>query len=237
MAGPAGAALLLLLQALEQPAHQGGVGLVAGAVRDDEALQVHAQKREVADHVEYLVPGAFVGIAQRVADHAVAAEDQEIGRGGPGADAGGAECMGLGLEEEGAAGGELAPERLAEDIDQEALACRSANPGRSRGDRRASARRPSPGWAARMASPSRTVTERSITRAWRSRSCSTTPACSNASTNDPARAVAARAFGGVDLDDGNCRSVMPARAAITCSIISTWAAPCRIVVRRCDGTT
>ena len=62
---------------------------MARAVGDDEAVQVDAQQREVADHVEDLVPDALVGEAQLVADDAVAAEEQEVGLGGPDADPGG----------------------------------------------------------------------------------------------------------------------------------------------------
>ena len=102
---------LVLLQALEQPAHQGGVGVVARPVGDDEAVQVHAQQRQVADHVQDLVPGALVGEAERVADDAVAAEDQDVGLGGPDADPRGPQGLGLGLQQEGPAGRELAAER------------------------------------------------------------------------------------------------------------------------------
>ena len=56
------------------------VGLVTGAPGKDEALEVEAQEREVADQVEYLVSCAFVVVAQGVSDHTLAAEDQEIGR-------------------------------------------------------------------------------------------------------------------------------------------------------------
>ncbi len=88
---------------LEQPAHECGVGLVARSVRHHEPVKVDAEESQVADHVEDLVPGALVGVAQLVADDAVAAEEQEVGRGGPDADPGGAEGRGLRLQEEGPA--------------------------------------------------------------------------------------------------------------------------------------
>ena len=44
----------MLVGELEQPANQGVVGLVAGAMSDDEPLQVEAQQSQVADHVEIL---------------------------------------------------------------------------------------------------------------------------------------------------------------------------------------
>ena len=115
------AVLLLFFQTLEQPAHQGGVGVMAGPMGDDEPVQIHAQERQVADHVENLVPGAFVGKAERIAHHAIPAEDQHIGRGGPGADAGGAQRLGLGLEQEGPAACELTAKRGRGEIDQVAL--------------------------------------------------------------------------------------------------------------------
>ena len=71
-----------------KPARQGMVGLVSGAMGDDEPLEVEAQQRQVAEQVEYFVARAFVLVAQRVSDQPLAAEDQEIGRGGPQADAG-----------------------------------------------------------------------------------------------------------------------------------------------------
>ena len=99
-----------------------GVELVARPMGDDEAVQVHAEQREVADHVEDLVPGAFVGKAERLPITPSAAEDQQIGLGGPGADAGRAQGLGLGLEQEGPAGRQLAAERGRGEIDEEALA-------------------------------------------------------------------------------------------------------------------
>ena len=94
---------------------------MARPMGDDEPVQIHAQERQVADHVENLVPGAFVGKAERIAHHAIPAEDQHIGRGGPGADSGGAQRLGLGLEQEGPAARELTAKRGRGEIDQVAL--------------------------------------------------------------------------------------------------------------------
>ena len=55
---------------------------MARPVGHDEAVQVHAQQRQVADHVQDLVPGALVGIPERVADDPFAPEDQDVGLGG-----------------------------------------------------------------------------------------------------------------------------------------------------------
>ena len=71
------------------------VGLVTGALREDEPLEVEAQERQVAEQVEYFVSRTLVVVAQRVSDQTLAAEDQEIGRGGPQADAGGAKSSSL----------------------------------------------------------------------------------------------------------------------------------------------
>ena len=98
------AAVPVAADRLEQPTRQRGVGLVPRPVGDDESVQVDAQERQVADHVEDLVPRALVRVAQLVADDAVAAEEQEVGLGGPHADPRGAQRLGLGLQEEGPAG-------------------------------------------------------------------------------------------------------------------------------------
>ena len=49
---------------LEQPARQRVVGLVSRPVGDHEPVEVEAQESQVADHVEDLVPHAFVGITR-----------------------------------------------------------------------------------------------------------------------------------------------------------------------------
>ena len=80
------------------------------------------------------------------------------------------------------------------------------------------------------------TTELSSTRTLRIRSCSTMPACSNASTkarlepSQPGHSAAS-------ISTTQLSTCMPARAAITCSVISTVASPCLIVVRRAEGTT
>ena len=55
----------------QQGPDQRRVELVAGAVGGDVADEVLAQEGEVADHVEDLVPGALVGVAEVVVDRAV----------------------------------------------------------------------------------------------------------------------------------------------------------------------
>ena len=73
--------------------------------------------------------------------------------------------------------------------------------------------------------------ELSSTRTSRIRSCSTIPACSNASTkarlepSQPGHSAAS-------ISTTQLSTCMPARAAITCSVISTVASPSLIVVRR-----
>ena len=102
---------VLSLQALEEFPHQRGVGVVARPVGHDEAVQVHPQQCQVADHVEHLVPGALVGESERVAHDAVRAEDQDVGLGGASADAGGLQGPGLGFQQEGSASRQLAAKR------------------------------------------------------------------------------------------------------------------------------
>ena len=90
-------------------------------VGHDESVEVDAQQGQVADHVEDLMPGAFVGVAQFVADDAVAAEEQEVGGIGSHADPGGPQRVRLGLQEESAAGGQLAAEGFRGEADAVAL--------------------------------------------------------------------------------------------------------------------
>ena len=130
---------------LEQPPRQGVVGLVSRPVGDDEPVEVEAQESEVADHVEDLVPHALVGIAQHVADDAVAAEDQEVGR-----RSSERRCRRRGGRRLRTPAGRCGwpPARRgttrATSPDRSS-GRRSAHLGRSRGDRRASARPAAPG--------------------------------------------------------------------------------------------
>src|SRR5947209_6805187 len=64
---------------------------------------------------------ALVGIAEPVTDRPVGAEDQEVGLGRPGADAGLAQRAGLGLEQEGPARRQLAAEALGGEVEEQAL--------------------------------------------------------------------------------------------------------------------
>ena len=86
---------------------------MARPVGDDEAVQVHPQKRKVADHVQDLVPGTLVGETERVADDSLPSEDQDVGLGGPGADSRGPQGPGFGLEQEGPTARQLAAEAWA----------------------------------------------------------------------------------------------------------------------------
>src|ERR1017187_10112525 len=70
---------------LNQPARQGMVGLVTGSVGDDKPLDVEAQQSQVTDQVEYFVACALVRVTHGVSDDPLAAENQEVGRGCPGA--------------------------------------------------------------------------------------------------------------------------------------------------------
>ncbi len=106
---------------LEQPASQGRVGLVARAIGHDEAVQVGAQERQVADHVEDLVPRALIGEPERVADDPVPAEEEQVGLGRPDADPRGPQGGGFRFEQERPARGDLVAERIARQADAVAL--------------------------------------------------------------------------------------------------------------------
>ena len=75
------------------------------------AAQVGPEQRQVADHVQHLVPGRLVGEAQLVLDGAARPEDQQVGRRQVRPDALPAQQIHLVVEDEGPAGGKLAGER------------------------------------------------------------------------------------------------------------------------------
>ncbi len=54
--------------------------MVPALVRDDPAAQRPADQEQVADQVQHLVPGAFVGEAELIVDRPVGADDQQIFR-------------------------------------------------------------------------------------------------------------------------------------------------------------
>ena len=64
----------------DQFAGQFYIESVAGAVGDHMPGEVEPAQRQVADQVEHLVPGRFVGEPQAVADRAARAEHDQIGR-------------------------------------------------------------------------------------------------------------------------------------------------------------
>ena len=182
--------------------HQRGVELVARAVRDDVADEVHLQQREVADHVEDLVPDALVGEAERRCRSArrarrSAGRPRSSARRCPPARSASASASSRNVR----LGGQLGGGRSRARRRGRGSGRRSGVCGRSRGGRRARGRRPSPGWAVRTACPSRTVIGRSIDQAsgagGRARRC---PARGEGLDERPARAVAAGGLGGVDLD-------------------------------------
>ena len=106
----------------EQLAHELGVELVARAMGHDMPGQVDPQQGQVADHVQDLVADAFVVVAEGVAYHPFGPEDEQVGVGRPRPHPLVAQGVGLGLEQEGPAGGKLGPEILGADLDEPALA-------------------------------------------------------------------------------------------------------------------
>src|SRR5262245_62110890 len=100
---------------------------MTGPVGDDVAGEVEPAQGEVADEVEYLVPGRFVGEAQAVADRpAVAEHDQVRGRQVP-ANALRTQRVRLGRGHERAAPGHLAHERAGVEVERERLSVDRAN--------------------------------------------------------------------------------------------------------------
>src|SRR5262245_43735008 len=69
----------------------------------DVTAQVAAEQQQIADDIEYLVPGWLVGKAQLVVDEAVIPEDKQVGCGRAGAQALPAELGRFGFQDEGAA--------------------------------------------------------------------------------------------------------------------------------------
>ena len=52
---------------------------MTGAIRDDVAVNIVPEERQIADKIQHLVPGRLVRIAQSVLDWSVLAEDQQVG--------------------------------------------------------------------------------------------------------------------------------------------------------------
>src|SRR5438477_215912 len=71
---------------------------MAGAVGNHVPAQVNSQQRQVADHVEDLVPGWFVGVAQTIVDRPMRAKDHQVRGGGSQDDAHFAQLEALGLQ-------------------------------------------------------------------------------------------------------------------------------------------
>ena len=105
----------------QEPPHQRVVGLVSRAMSDHLAVEIETEQGQVANHVQNLVSRALIGIAQGVAQYALPAKDQEVGRTGAAPDAGGTEGIGLGVQQEGPARGDLGAERLGREVQAEAL--------------------------------------------------------------------------------------------------------------------
>ena len=134
---------------------------------------------------------------------ALPTEDQEVGRGRPDADAGGARSAFASVSsEEGPAGRQLVAKRLGRDRPTQKLCAAIGPRGHSRDDRTASARPPGRRDGSRgQRRPREPLTDSSTTRVGRIRSCSTIPAWSRASTNnrlEPSQPGHSRR---VDLDD------------------------------------
>src|SRR5436189_4867476 len=64
---------------LGQLPHQLDVQRMTGAIRDDVAVDIVPEERQIADQIQHLVPGRLVRIAQSVLDWSVLAEDQQVG--------------------------------------------------------------------------------------------------------------------------------------------------------------
>ena len=200
-------------------------------------MEVHAEQRQVADHVEDLVPGALVGVTKRVADHAIAAEDQEIGRRWSG-------CRSRAARR-ALASASSRNVRLAASSSRNASGVRSTQIALS-GDRCIAAviemvgecqtvRHARDGGQCRA--PLAHADRRSSTRACRVRSCSTIPAWSNASTKarlEPSHPGHSRASISIEaIVDPRDPPVRPSRARSS----PPTPHPCWIVVRRWDGMT
>src|SRR5262245_34353633 len=85
-------------------------------------MKIHSQERQIADHVQDLVSNTFIGVSESVADDSFTTEDQDVGLGDTTAEAGGAERLGLGFQQEGATGRQFALEARGRQVDQIALA-------------------------------------------------------------------------------------------------------------------
>ena len=185
---------------LEEPSSQSVVRLVAGAMGDDEALEVKPHESQIAEQVEQLVAGTFVWKAQRVSDRTFATEDQEIRRGSPEADARCTKSICLALGDEGPAGSNLSLERLGRESHAIAVSgdrgvraiiemvCQSERPGSAGiGDER--------GFS--LADDHRAFELKHLAHPV----LLDDAGCFDGFDKGPARAVAARALRGVDLDD------------------------------------